>query len=147
MSGCGEMLNRDRRRLELIERRMATLTNSLNNELLSDQQSADSRLEKAALEEKDDLLSQRVLTAYGNLLLHEKPKLQSIEVKGDPRNPLNMKIDLSALPDEDLHALARILPKLGGAIGPDAATVVDASSSSRRTTSPQGKPRAGRGRA
>jgi hypothetical protein len=50
---------------------------------------------------------------YVKLLPHEKPKLNSIEVNDDPQNPVHMLIDLTVLPDEDLHALARILPKLG----------------------------------
>jgi hypothetical protein len=56
---------------------------------------------------------------YVKLLPHEKPKLNSIEVNDDPQNPVHMLIDLTVLPDEDLHALARILPKLGGATGPE----------------------------
>jgi hypothetical protein len=56
---------------------------------------------------------------YGKLLPREKPKLNSIEVNDDPQNPVHMLIDLTVLPDEDLHALARILPKLGGATGPE----------------------------
>ena len=83
---------------------------------------------------------------YGRVLGCEKPKLQSIEVKGDAGNPLNMTIDLSGLPDEDLHALARILPKLGGAIGPDATPRLNAPSSPGRATPSSGKPRAGRNR-
>jgi hypothetical protein len=49
---------------------------------------------------------------------HEKPKLQSIEVNDNPQNPVHMQIDLTGLLDEDLQALARILPKLGGSNGP-----------------------------
>jgi hypothetical protein len=45
------------------------------------------RLEQIALEEKDDLLTQRILTTYGKLLPHEKPRLQSVEVKGDQAGP------------------------------------------------------------
>jgi hypothetical protein len=51
--------------------------------------------------------------------LHEKPKLASVEFKGDQQNPIYQEVDLKNLPTEDLHALARILPKLGGATGLD----------------------------
>jgi hypothetical protein len=37
-----------------------------------------------------------------------------VKVSGDGTNPMFAKVDLSHLPDEDIHALARILPKLGG---------------------------------
>src|SRR5215475_14395964 len=58
--------------------------------------------------------SEQITFIYGKLLIHEKPRLASVEVKGDPQNPLHTNVDLTSLPDEDLHALARILPKLAG---------------------------------
>jgi hypothetical protein len=109
------MLNRDRRRLEQVEGRMTAIQIHLEDRELSKQEHADLRLERIALEEKDDLLTQRILTTYGKLLPHEKPRLQSVEVKGDQQGPLYHEVDLSRLSREDLLALARILPKLGGA--------------------------------
>ena len=94
---------------------MVATFKKLNSGKLTKQQQADVRLERMALEEKDDLLTQRILTTYGKLLLHEKPRLQSVEVKGDPQGPHYHEADLSRLSREDLLALARILPKLGGA--------------------------------
>jgi hypothetical protein len=42
-------------------------------------------------------------------------RLAPVKVSGDPTAPpMHSKVDLSHLPDEDIHALARILPKLGG---------------------------------
>jgi hypothetical protein len=113
--GMWRMLNRDRRRLEGVEGRMTAIKSRLDDKGLSGQGRADLRLELSALEEKDDLLSQRILATYGRLLPHEKPRLQSVEVKNDPTGPLYHEVDLSRLSREDLLALARILPKLGGA--------------------------------
>jgi hypothetical protein len=66
---------------------------------------------------------EQVAVLYSQVLRCEKPTLKSLEVKGDPKNPLHIQAapaDLSGLPKEDLHALARILPKLGGSIRSDA---------------------------
>jgi hypothetical protein len=52
---------------------------------------------------------------YKMLLPHEKARLQSITLTGDPSSPVYHEVDLKGLPTEDLKALARILPKLGGA--------------------------------
>jgi hypothetical protein len=49
------------------------------------------------------------------LLPHEKARLQSITLTGDSSQPVYHEVDLKGLPTEDLKALARILPKLGGA--------------------------------
>jgi hypothetical protein len=113
--GMWRMLNRDRRRLEGVEGRMTAIKLRLDDKALSKQERNDFRLEQIALEEKDVLLTQRILTTYGRLLPHEKPRLQSVEVKGDQTGPLYHEVDLSRLSREDLLALARILPKLGGA--------------------------------
>jgi hypothetical protein len=72
------------------------------------------------LERDERYLTEQIVGIYVKLLPHEKPKLNSIDLKGDPQNPLHMQVDLKGLPDEDLQALARILPKLGGAAGPEA---------------------------
>jgi hypothetical protein len=118
-------LNRDRRRLEQAEARMATIALHLADKALSKQDRIDYRLHYTALEEKDDLLTQRILATYGKLLLHEKPKLQSVEVKGNQQGPLYHEVDLSRLSREDLLALARILPKLGGAPIPEEPKKID----------------------
>jgi hypothetical protein len=102
--------------------------------------------QRREMEKNERYYAEEIKDMYGRVLGCEKPKLQSIEVRGDPRNPLNMSIDLSGLPDEDLNDLARILPKLGGAIGPDAAPRLNAPSGSGRATPPQGGSRTGRNR-
>jgi hypothetical protein len=63
--------------------------------------------------------SEQITSIYGKLLIHEKPRQSSVEVEGDPQNPLHTNVDLTGLPDADLHALGRILPKLGGSTGPN----------------------------
>jgi hypothetical protein len=65
---------------------------------------------------------ERITFLYAKLLVHEKPKLSSVEFKGDQQRPvyceLDLELDLRRLPAEDpLRALARILPQLGGATG------------------------------
>jgi hypothetical protein len=67
------------------------------------------------LERNERYLTEQIVSIYVKLLPHEKPRLNSIDLKGDPQNPLQMQVDLTGLSDGDLHALARILPKLGGA--------------------------------
>jgi hypothetical protein len=66
------------------------------------------------LEKTERYHMERVEALYGRVLGKEKPQLQSVTLKGDPRNPLHTSISLRGLPKEDLLALARILPKLGG---------------------------------
>ena len=79
------MLNRDRRRLEQVEARMAKITLHLADTALSKQDRIDFQLHYTACEEKDELLTNRIMATYGKLLLHEKPRLQSVEVKGETR--------------------------------------------------------------
>ena len=60
-------------------------------------------------------LLEQIVGCYSTILPFEKAKLTTIKVSGDPNAPhMYSKVDLSHLPDEDIHALARILPKLGG---------------------------------
>ena len=61
----------------------------------------------------DDLL-ERIIACCTSLMPYEKARLTAVKVSGDSGNPMFAKVDLSHLPDEDIHALARILPKLGG---------------------------------
>jgi hypothetical protein len=71
--------------------------------------------------------SEQVVMIYGKVIGFERPLLKSIQVKGDPDNPLNvnMDLDLSGLSDEELVVLARILPKLGGASAAENSAVED----------------------
>ena len=71
----------------------------------------------AAMKADKHYLAERICGLYAKLLNHEMPRLQSIEFKGDPSNPVHTQADLRGLSDADLQALARILPKLGGANG------------------------------
>jgi hypothetical protein len=64
---------------------------------------------KAHLEADKRYYSEQIIGMYLKLLRHEKPKLQSIEFKDDPNNPLHMQVDLKVLSDADLQALSRIL--------------------------------------
>ena len=75
-------------------------------------------VEERQLEKDIRYYSEQITTLYGKLLVHEKPKLASVEFKGDQQKPIYHEVDLKNLSDEDLNALARILPKLGGATGP-----------------------------
>jgi len=59
-------------------------------------------------------LLEQILECYSTILPFEKAKLTTVKVSG-MAPPMHSKVDLSHLPDEDIHALARILPKLGGA--------------------------------
>jgi hypothetical protein len=61
----------------------------------------------------DDLL-ERICDCCSTLLPFEKARLTAVKVSGESGAPMFAKVDLSHLPDEDIHALARILPKLGG---------------------------------
>jgi hypothetical protein len=114
--GMWRLLNRDRRRLERVEWETSELNQRVRSgEEMSKDERSDLLEKQKWLVEKDDFLSQRILSTYSKLLLHEKPRLQSVEVKGDQAGPLYHEVDLSRLSREDLLALARILPKLGGA--------------------------------
>ena len=90
------------------------------------------------LEKTERYLSEQIVSIYAKLLGHEKPKLASVEFKGDPKDPLQTQIDLTCLPDEDLYALSRILPKLGGATGPDAPAGSDVDAGARGDKAPPG---------
>ena len=58
---------------------------------------------------------ERIVDCCTSLMPFEKVRLAPVKVSGDPNAPhMYSKVDLSHLPDEDIHALARILPKLGG---------------------------------
>ena len=74
--------------------------------------------ELAKMERDERYYSAQITSLYGKLLVHEKPKLASVEFKGDQQKPIFQEVDLRNLSNEDLDALARILPKLGGATGP-----------------------------
>ena len=100
--GMWRMVNRYRYRLHYIEAALAKML-SLDDP------------GRAILEKKERYYSEQIIALYSKLLPHEKPKLQSIEVRGDQQGPVYHKVDLDILSDQDLHALARILPKLGGA--------------------------------
>jgi len=101
--GMWRMLNRYRRRL-------ASLDGQLDRSWVLPRESQ--ALERLRADER--YYSEQVIAMYGKLLLHEKPKLQSIQVTGDPSKPVHLEVDLTGLPDRDLDDLARILPKLGG---------------------------------
>jgi hypothetical protein len=110
------------------------------NALFKDQTRADvPPVEERQLEKDIRYYSEQITSLYAKLLVHEKPKLASVEMKGDPQSPLYHEVDLKNLSDEDLHALARILPKLGGASESTrpAENVVDAGA--RRNAAPRGR--------
>jgi hypothetical protein len=46
----------------------------------------------------------------------EKVRLTAVKVSGDSGPPMFAKVDLTHLPDEDIHALALILPSLAGLV-------------------------------
>jgi hypothetical protein len=102
------MINSYRYRLASIQRDLENKTVNLPPE------------ERHNLQKGERYYSEQIVDGYTRVLGCEKPMLKSIEVRGDPNNPLHMDVDvdLTGLPDEDLHALARILPKLGGATAP-----------------------------
>jgi hypothetical protein len=86
------------------------------NALYKDQKRDDvTPVEERQLEMDIRYYSEQITHLYSKLLVHEKPKLQAIEVKGDPTSPVYHEVDLKGLSDRDLDDLARILPKLGGA--------------------------------
>jgi hypothetical protein len=91
--------------------------------------------------------SEQITSIYGKLLIHEKPRLASVEVKGDPQNPVHTNVDLTGLPDEDLHALARIIPKLGGSVRHDEVSRGDLDAGLRADQAAPGRARAPAGRA
>jgi hypothetical protein len=99
------------------------------NALFKDQTRADvPPVEERQLEKDIRYYSEQITSLYGKLLVHEKPKLASVEVKGDQQKPIYHEVDLKNLSDDDLAALARILPKLGAAsqAGEPLAGAVDA---------------------
>ena len=59
-------------------------------------------------------LLEQILECYSTILPFEKAKLTTVRLSGDAGGQMYSKVDLSHLPDEDVHALARILPKLCG---------------------------------
>jgi hypothetical protein len=91
--------------------------------------------------------SEQITSIYGKLLIHEKPRLASVEVKRDPQNPLHTNVDLTGLPDADLHALARILPKLGGSGAHEEVLRGDLDAGLRADQAAPGRSRAPAGRA
>jgi hypothetical protein len=105
--GMWRMVNLYRRRLDQIVTRISH----------HERRGAFDAGELAKLERDERYYSEQITHLYSKLLVHEKPKVQAIEVKGDPASPLYHEADLKNLPDEDLDALARILPKLGGTTG------------------------------
>jgi hypothetical protein len=82
--GLWRMANNYRHRLQGIQNQLKI------NETLSLSKRRD-------LEKAERYYFEQIVGIYVKLLFHEKPKLQSIEVKGDPRNPLQMTVDLSGL--------------------------------------------------
>jgi hypothetical protein len=94
--------------------------------------------------------AEQVTMIYGKVIGLEKAKLQSITLKGDPDNPLqmnlNMDLDLSVLSEEELAVLARILPKLGSASGPASAAQDVLPEGGRGEATSSRKPRARRDR-
>jgi hypothetical protein len=97
--GMWRMVNRYRYRLDILDQEMR----------------ADTTPKKRRELEKDiRYYGEQITFLYGKLLIHEKPKLASIEAKGAPQGPVYHEVDLGRLSREDLLALARILPKLGG---------------------------------
>jgi len=101
--GMWRMVNRYRYRL-----------NSLDQEMRADMTTS----KWYELEKHARYYPEQITSLYGKLLVHEKPKLASVEFKGDQQKPIFQEVDLRNLSNEDLDALARILPKLGGATGP-----------------------------
>ena len=96
--------------------RMVNAYRSKLNALFKDKARDDvTPVEERQLELDIRYYSEQITHLYSKLLVHEKPKLQAIEVKGDPQGPHYHEADLRRLSREDLLALARILPKLGGA--------------------------------
>jgi hypothetical protein len=92
------------------------------------------------LEKKQRYYTEQILGCYCTVMPYEKAKLQAITISGDPNKPLHMTHDLSVLSDDELHVLARILPKLGGSTEEDAAGD-DVPPGSRRTTAAPGTAR------
>lgn len=95
---------------------------------------------RKAFEEKRRYYTQQILACYCTVMPYEKAKLQSITLMGDPNKPLHMTHDFSSLSDGELDVLARILPKLGGAVEGDAADG-DITAGSRGTTAAPGTAR------
>jgi hypothetical protein len=128
------MVNRYRYRLHYIEAALA--------KILSPDDPG-----RAILEKEERYYSEQIIALYSKLLPHEKPKLQSIEVRGDQQGPVYHKVDLDILSDQDLHALARILPKLGGASQSGEPVAGAVYAGARRNAPARGGARAPAGRA
>jgi hypothetical protein len=58
-----------------------------------------------------ETLCDRMSRVLDKLMPFERPRLAAVTVKGDADNPLRVKADLSALSDEKLNQLERILPQ------------------------------------
>jgi hypothetical protein len=84
---------------------------------------------------KWEYLMERITDCCATLMPFEKARLTAVQVSGDGTNPMFAKVDLSHLPDEDIHALARILPKLGGGTAGPAPPVVPPPQPKRRANS------------
>src|SRR5262245_51124349 len=65
-------------------------------------------------ESKWKYLMERITDCCSTLMPFEKARLRAVALSSDYGSPMFAKVDLSHLPDEDIFALARILPKLGG---------------------------------
>jgi hypothetical protein len=113
-AGMWRMLNRYRRRLEGVELGYEKWARAVEEAKPGPNREA-ARYWAKRLEEEGRYLSEQIISLYGKLIVHEKPRLQSIEVKGDPSSPIDREVDLKGLSDVELSWLGRILPKLGGA--------------------------------
>jgi hypothetical protein len=67
------------------------------------------------LERDERYYSEQITGLYSKLLLHEKPKLQSIEVTGDPAHSVYQEVDLKSLSNDDLEMWPWPSKKLGTA--------------------------------
>jgi hypothetical protein len=130
--GMWRMVNFYRYRLNILDQEMRTETTPSKS---------------CELEKDSRYYSEQITSIYGKLLIHEKPRLSSVEVKGDPQNPLHTNVDLTGLPDEDIHALARIIPKLGGSVRHEKVSRGDLDAGLRADQAAPGRARAPAGRA
>jgi hypothetical protein len=144
--GMWRMLNHYRYRLSRIQAFMEELRRRyVSGKVPEEKRRIDlGVLEKAERDER--YCTEQIIFLYSKLLPHEKAKLQSITVSGDASNPLHHVVDLKGLPDDDLHALARILPKLGGSTEHDGVEGGDLSSGPRGDQAPGRGARAPAGR-
>jgi hypothetical protein len=76
--GLWRMVNRHRHRLATVQGMLdaKTLLPSRRHEL----------------EKTERYLSEQIVSIYAKLLGHEKPKLASVEFKGDPKDPLQTRV-------------------------------------------------------